>query len=372
MNGHADARADAGGIPRTRRVYIAYTGGTIGMHRVHGSYVPVPGYLVDLLARMPELGSSIMPAYDVREYDPLLDSSNMQPADWLAIARDIAAHHDDYDGFVVLHGTDTMAYTASALAFLLPGLRKPVVVTGSQIPLCEVRNDARENIITSLMIAAEGSIAEVCLCFGETLLRGCRATKVSADGLDAFTSPNLPPLGRVGIEIDIDREHVRPVSHGPGPEVPEIGTPSVAALRLFPGISSTLLRNVLQPPLQGLILEAYGAGNGPDRDEDFLSALREATDRGVVIVACTQCLEGAVHLGAYETGSALARAGVIGGLDMTPEAALAKLFVLLGSGLEPDTVRDMMQRDLCGELTRSPPPNARAPAAMPVTRDVRR
>ena len=338
-----------------RRIYIAYTGGTIGMRKTQGGFAPAAGYLVEQLALMPELASELMPAYDVHEYDPLLDSSNMQPGDWLTIARDIEARHDAYDGFVVLHGTDTMAYTASALAFLLPGLRKPVVVTGSQIPLCEIRNDARENIITSLLIAADEALPEVCLCFGEKLLRGCRAVKVSADGLGAFDSPNLPPLGRVGVEIAIDRDLVQPMPSGSGPDVPEIGMPAVAALRLFPGMSSRLLRNVLQPPLQGLVLEAYGVGNGPDRDEDFLAALRNASDRGVVIVACTQCLRGAVHLGAYETGSALAQAGVVGGLDMTAEAALTKLFVLLGRGLTGEAVKDAMQRDLCGELSRAPP-----------------
>ncbi|MCU1348290.1 MAG: ansA, partial [Acidobacteria bacterium] len=182
-----------------KRVYVAYTGGTIGMERTAGGYVPRPGYLQKQMAAMPELRHASMPKFTIHEYAPLLDSSNMTPREWVKIAHDIARHYDDYDGFVVLHGTDTMAYTSSALPFMLHGLRKPVIISGSQIPLCEVRNDARENLITSLLIAATYDIPEVCLYFGGKLLRGCRAVKVSADGFAAFDSPNHPPLGTVGI-----------------------------------------------------------------------------------------------------------------------------------------------------------------------------
>jgi L-asparaginase len=341
-----------------KRVYIAYTGGTIGMNRTRGGYCPEPGYLQRQMAQMPELEHPSMPAYTIHEYAPLLDSSNMTPAEWVKIAHDIDAHYARYDGFVVLHGTDTMAYTASALPFMLHGLGKPVIITGSQIPLCEVRNDARENLITSLLIAAKYDIPEVCLYFGGKLLRGCRSVKVSASGFAAFDSPNVPPLGTVGIDIEINRDLVRTPKLGRGarraPErlrVDDFGSAVVSALRLFPGISPELLRNVLRPPLQGLVLEAYGVGNGPDHDRAFLAALEEATARGVVIVDCTQCLEGTVDLGEYATGSALARAGVISGRDMTAEAALAKLYYLFSRGYAPKTVRREMQRDLRGELT---------------------
>ena len=166
------------------------------------------------MAVMPELADPRMPGYDIHEYDPLLDSSNMRPADWVRIGQDIVAHYDAYDGFIVLHGTDTMAYTASALPFFLQGLRKPVIVTGSQIPLCEIRNDARANLITSMLIAAEYPVPEVCLYFGGKLLRGCRAVKVDADGLDAFDSPKFSPLGVAGVEIQIDptRVHSRRIA----------------------------------------------------------------------------------------------------------------------------------------------------------------
>src|ERR1041385_5485815 len=204
-NHHGSPR-DGGSV--RKRVYIAYTGGTIGMQPSAEGYAPAPGFLQQQMALMPEVQSESMPDYDIREYSPLLDSANMLPADWLRIAQDIAAHYDAYDGFLVLHGTDTMAYTSSALPFMLNGLRKPVIVTGSQIPLCEVRNDARDNIITALMIASQFPIPEVCLYFHNRLLRGCRAVKVDADGLLAFDSPNYPPLGIAGVDIVIDWSHV--------------------------------------------------------------------------------------------------------------------------------------------------------------------
>lgn len=334
-----------------KRIYIAYTGGTIGMRRGRRGYVPQSGSLQKQMRAMPELRDASMPSFTINEYDPLLDSSNMTPREWVKIARDIAAHYDDYDGFLVLHGTDTMAYTASALPFLLEGLAKPVIITGSQIPLCEVRNDARENLITSLLIAAQYDVPEVCLYFGGLLLRGCRSTKVSAHGFAAFASPKVPPLGRVGIGIQVERDLVRKPPARRKLTVHELGTPVVSALRLFPGISPELVRNVLRPPLQGLVLEAYGVGNGPDHDQAFLAALSEATERGVVIVDCTQCLEGSVDLDEYEAGSALANAGVISGHDMTAEAALAKLYYLFSRGFAPAKVKQEMQRDLRGEVT---------------------
>ena len=333
-----------------KQVYIAYTGGTIGMKRTRDVYKPEPGYLQSQMSQMPELRHESMPAYTIHEYAPLLDSSNMTPREWVAIAHDIEASYKRYDGFVVLHGTDTMAYTASALPFLLSGLRKPVIITGSQIPLCEIRNDARENLITSLMLAANYAIPEVCLYFGGKLLRGCRATKVSADGFAAFDSPNFPPLGTVGIDIEIHWDLIRK-SRGGRLGVQELTNPIVSALRLFPGISPELVRNVLRPPLQGLVLEAYGVGNGPDRNRDFVDALADATRRGVVIVDCTQCLEGTVDLSEYAAGSALARAGVISGYDMTAEAALAKLYYLFSRGFAAERVKREMQRDLRGEMT---------------------
>jgi L-asparaginase len=337
--------------PSSKRVYIAHTGGTIGMKKTTAGYVPEPGYLQEQMKRLPELKSSQVPDYKIHEYDPLQDSSNMAPDDWLKIADDIVANYDRYEGFVVLHGTDTMAYTASALPFMLQGLRKPVVLTGAQVPLCEIRNDARDNLVTAMLIAANFAIPEVCLCFGSRLLRGNRSIKVDADGFDAFASPNFPALGSVGIRIKINWGLVLPPAE---PSVPVAVRPMresrVAVLRLFPGISADIVRNVLQPPIKGLVLETYGIGNGP-QDPDLIEALKTASARGVVIINCTQCIKGSVNMADYATGSALAGAGVISGFDLTVEAAVAKMAYLLSRNLPPEDVKTKMQIDMRGELS---------------------
>lgn len=334
-----------------KKVYIAYTGGTIGMKRSGDGHIPATGYLEKMMHNIPELKSHILPDFQINEYDPLLDSANMTPHDWLKIANDIAAHYKEFDGFVVLHGTDTMAYTASALPFMLQGLRKPVVLTGAQIPLSKIRNDARENLITALLIAANYKIPEVCLCFGDKLLRGNRAVKVDADSFDAFESPNFPALGTVGIEIHINWDLVLPPPKTPRHlTVNALDEARVAGLRLFPGISIDIIKNFLQPPIRGLILQTYGMGNAPENLK-LISALKAANDRGVVIVNCTQCLKGTVNMEDYATGAALAKAGVISGFDMTLEAALAKLSFLLNQKLSVTKIKKMMQTDLRGELT---------------------
>ena len=270
-------------------------------------------------------------------------------ADWLRVARDIASHRSFYDGFVVLHGTDTMAYTASALAFLLRGLAKPVVVTGSQIPLGVLRSDGRQNLLTSVLVAARDDVREVCLVFGSQILRGCRSVKSSASGFEAFTSPNLPPLGRAGVEIDVSESRLRrpdPVSMG----LPMALDAPVGLLRVYPGMTASVLRAALAAPVRGLVLEAYGAGTVPG-DPSWLAALAEGAARGVVVVVVSQCVDGRVDLGAYATSAPLVEAGAVGGLDMTTEAAYAKLVVLLSSGLPADEVRALMAQDLAGELT---------------------
>ncbi|WP_462323295.1 asparaginase [Desulfoplanes sp.] len=334
-----------------KRVYVAYTGGTIGMRRTDHGYAPDPGYLKAQLANFPELGDPAMPDYDIHEYDPLLDSSNMGPEHWALIARDILEHYDDYDGFIVLQGTDTMAYSSSALAFILRGIDKPVILTGSQIPLCEVRSDGRDNLTAAMMIIAHHPVPEVCLYFGSRLLRGCRSVKVNGSGLQAFESPNFPPLGTVGIRIRIDRDLVLPPPPF-GPHLPgSLDSARVGALRLFPGISIEMITAMLEAPLQGLVMETYGMGNGPSKNQPFMRALENAVDRGVVIVNCTQCLAGTVDQEGYATGHALGRAGLVSGLDMTAEGALTKLICLFGQGYGPEEVKEMMGQNLCGELT---------------------
>ncbi|MFZ7104207.1 MAG: asparaginase [Peptococcaceae bacterium] len=333
-----------------KKVYIVYTGGTIGMTKTKDGYTPTRGYLKKQMENILELKSGTMPEYVINEYDPLLDSANMTPDKWDLIAEDISINYDEYDGFVVLHGTDTMSYTASALSFMLEGLDKPVIITGSQIPICEIRNDARSNLITSIMIAANYKIPEVCLFFGDKLYRGNRTVKVSADQLAAFASPNYPPLGAVGVDIKINWDIIRPV-RSKDVRFHELSLHSIGALRIFPGISAEVVNNILQPPLQGLVLEVFGTGNVPGNDLKLVQVLADACLRGIVIVACTQCLSGTVDLGSYQAGSVLQKAGVISGYDMTREAALAKLYYLFSKGLEPAEIKRLMQTNICGELT---------------------
>jgi L-asparaginase len=331
-------------------VFVLHTGGTIGMVGTAQGSAPVAGALAPYLDWIVENSNGELPPIEFLELDPPIDSANATPEDWCAIARVLHERRADHCGFVVLHGTDTMAYTASALSFLLPSFGKPVVVTGSQIPISRTRSDGRQNFIGALQVAARGDIREVSLLFGEVVLRGNRATKIDASGLDAFDSPRLAPLADIGIDIVVNSS-IAPAEQGDARLVAgPLG--KVAAMRLFPGFSASILANLCQPPLQGLVLEAYGAGNGPANDRDFLAAVEAATAAGIVIVVVTQCVRGSVQPGAYATGSALLRAGAVPGYDLTSEAALSKLAVLLGEGHDAAGVRDLMQRNIAGELTR--------------------
>jgi L-asparaginase len=334
------------------RVCILHVGGTIGMVRTAAGYEPQPGFLQRYIAAMPELDRPEVPAHDVVSLEPLLDSADMAPDDWVRIAAAIAARDDDYAGFVVVHGTDTMAYTASALSFLLPNLRKPVILTGSQLSLENVRSDGREHIITALMLAGTLAVPEVCIYFASRLLRGNRAQKIHNHDFVAFASGNLAPLATVGVSVDVATHLVRPPGTGPLVAPALTCRPEVAALRLFPGIGARMLEQLLAPPMQGVVLETYGVGNAPSRDPAMLAAIKAATSgpREVVVINCSQCHGGSVRQTLYSTGAALARCGVISGRDMTPEAALTKLYCLLAAGLSPAEVRARMQQDLAGEL----------------------
>lgn len=334
-----------------KKVCIIYTGGTIGMVRTKRGYAPQKGYMDRELSTFSELKADIMPEYDIHEYDPLLDSSNMSQVEWIKIAQDIKDHYNEYDGFVILHGTDTMAYTASALSFMLEGLHKPVVLTGSQIPLCEVRNDARENIITALQIAATCKVPEVTLYFGGKLIRGCRAIKYSSDTLDAFDSPNFPPLAVAGVRIEVNEDLILEQLEN-DIHVIEFGDAPIAVVKIFPGIQTDVLENILKPPLKGVIIEALGVGNIPNRDKRLGEVLKEAADRGVIIVVCTQCVKGYAYIGEYETSSFLVDAGAVSGFDMTAEAAATKLYYLFSKGYTIQEIKILMQQNLRGELSK--------------------
>ncbi len=333
-----------------KRILIVYTGGTIGMVRTPNGYAPKEGYFRSALEAIPAIRAEAMPAWELCELSPLLDSSNMTVNEWNKIARLIAENYDRYDGFVVLHGTDTMAYTASALSFMLENLGKPVVLTGSQIPLCEVRSDGCDNILTSLLIAADERVHEVCLYFGGNLLRGNRATKYSADGLIAFVSPNYPPLAEAGISIRYRAGSLLPRPEGALRFQPLENVP-IGVIKVFPGIQFSLFESIMTEKLRGIVIETFGAGNIPGDGNALLPIIRRAFEGGTVLTVCSQCPQGAVSLGTYETSSALKRAGAVSGLDITTEAAVAKLYYLFSCGLDRDEIKRRMELPLRGEMT---------------------
>lgn len=332
----------------TSRVLVLYTGGTIGMVPSDQGYVPTAGFC-DRLGEQLGAAAGQLPGYDLIEFDRLIDSSNLVPEDWRQVALMLQLHWDDYDGFVVLHGTDTMAYTASALSFMLQGADKPVILTGSQIPLAQLRNDALDNLVTALVLAGSGDLAEVCIYFNGRLLRGNRARKVHTSGFDAFDSPNSPWLGQVGIHIEL-RHDLLLVPGSPRFQIPAIDPAAVVTLGIFPGMPARLLEAALADDrVRGLVLQTYGAGNPPDADQALMEVLAEAIARGVTVLNITQCHQGSVSQGAYATGATLNRLGVIPGNDLTPEAAFCKLHFLLAQGLTGETLRQALIQPLCGE-----------------------
>ena len=338
-----------------KKILIIHTGGTIGMVRTENGYAPKSGAIIKELQQIRDLNSPEMPEWDLIEFEPLLDSTNVRYEQWNAMADTIASYYDAYDGFVLLHGTDTLAYSASALSFMLEGLDKPVVFTGAQIPLCELRSDGRDNLVTSIMIAADGIIREVSLCFGDSVLRGNRAIKYSADGMVAFTSPNCSKLADAGISIEYHHasinEYVKSSLHTESLNVVRLNESRIAVIKIVPGIQFEIFEPIMCESLDGLVLESFGKGNIPNYDPALSRLISEASKCGTIVVVCTQCPAGTVSLGTYEAGSALVRAGAVSGGSMTTEAAITKLTYLLSKGLSKEEIRRFMQEDLRGELT---------------------
>lgn len=337
------------------RILIIYTGGTIGMIEDPETHALVPfdfDHLIENVPRIRKLDYEI----DHIQFDPPIDSSDMNPAHWQQIAHAIEENYDMYDGFVVLHGTDTMAYTASALSFMLVNLAKPVIITGSQLPIGEVRTDGEENLITAIQIAAttDGArpmIQEVAILFENYLWRGNRSTKMSADNFNAFKSNNYPPLAQIGLGVHFNEDALwRSWRRRPLEVKPRLDT-GVLIIDLYPGMSRDILAHLLKTPgIKGVVMKTYGAGNGPTAPW-FAELMKEAVEqRGLVIVNISQCVNGAVHP-RYAAATGFEHAGVISGRDMTTEAALTKLMHLFGMGLSAEDVKRDMERDLCGEVT---------------------
>ncbi len=337
-------------------VLLIYTGGTIGMvqNKVTGAHEPLDfNHLVSHVPELKELQVNIT----TLQFSTPIDSSNMNPELWAQLVHIIVDHYESYDGFVILHGTDTMSYTASALSYMLQNLSKPVILTGSQLPIGVLRTDGKENLITSIEIAASRDkiglpfVPEVCIYFQGSLLRGNRSKKQSSEEFHAFTSPNYTPLAKVGVHIAWSHHHILFPKSKNDLKPSYRMCPDVTVLKLFPGITQHIVHSILSiPSLRGVVLETYGAGNAMTTDW-FIQELSEAIQRGLVIVNVTQCLAGAVEMSIYETGNRLSQAGVISAGDMTFEATLVKLMFLLGQGYSQDEVTQLIPKSIAGEIS---------------------
>ena len=337
-------------------VLLIYTGGTIGMKMNPEIGSLSPFNFDQIIEEVPELRKFNV-KIDTMAFDPIIDSSNLQPEVWSKLAAVIKENYEKYDGFVVLHGTDTMAYSASALSFMTSNLTKPIIFTGSQLPIGELRTDGKENLISAIEIAVskndEGKsyVPEVCVYFQNQLFRGNRTTKYNAEHFRAFRSPNYPPLAEAGINIHYNTPYILATTGEDTQfDVQTEMSPDVVVVKIFPGISARTFRAMLSiEGVKGIVLETYGSGNAPT-DEWFVSAVKDAIARGVIIVNVTQCSAGSVEMARYETGVGLLDAGVVSGYDLTCEAAVTKLMYLIGQKLPIDEVKRQMNVSIRGEF----------------------